>query len=78
MTIMTEDQFDTLFTVIPADDGDLVRANVPQGHDAHHVFTIVEGDDDHLYAVEGIHYVNRVGYLLTEEAWEQEICALWA
>lgn len=30
------------------------------------IWTVVEGDDGELYIVHGYHYVNRVGYLITE------------
>lgn len=35
-----------------------------------HLWTIVEGDTDNIYYLSGFHYVNRIGYFLTEEPWE--------
>ncbi len=35
------------------------------------VWTIIEGDDDgKLYYEAGFHYVNRLGFLVTEKEWE--------
>lgn len=34
-----------------------------------HVWTVLEAGDC-LYASAGLHYVNRVGYLVTEKPWE--------
>lgn len=34
------------------------------------VWTIVEGDDDALLLISGRHFVNRLGYLLTEKPWD--------
>jgi len=36
------------------------------------VWTIVEGDDDTMFYLSGYHVVNRIGYLITEEEWEEE------
>jgi len=37
-----------------------------------HLWTIVEGDgnDDNIVYESGYHFVNRIGYFLTEEPWE--------
>lgn len=32
------------------------------------VWTVVEGDDNELYLGNGYHYVNRIGYFITETA----------
>jgi hypothetical protein len=32
------------------------------------VWTIIDGDDGDLYIVSGLHYVNRVGYLLSRDS----------
>lgn len=34
------------------------------------VWTIIEGDDDTLFYVAGFHYVNRLGFIVTEVEWE--------
>ena len=36
------------------------------------VWTIIEGDDDTLFYVTGFHLVNRLGFLVTEESYEEE------
>ena len=36
------------------------------------VWTIVDGDGDDLLIIAGFHLVNRLGYLVTDEAWEDE------
>lgn len=37
------------------------------------VWTIIEGDDDTMFYVTGFHYVNRLGFLITKETYEEEI-----
>ena len=36
-------------------------------YDPRKVWTLVDGDDGDLYVISGLHYVNRVGYLLSRE-----------
>ena len=36
------------------------------------IWTIVDGDGDDLLIIAGFHLVNRLGYLVTDEAWEDE------
>ena len=36
------------------------------------VWTVVEGDDEKLYAVPGFHIVNKLYYLVTEEEWTSD------
>ncbi|MGY4541148.1 hypothetical protein ACVWY0_001057 [Arthrobacter sp. UYNi723] len=77
MKNLTEDEFDARFTVIPDTRGDSVRPTfegIPA--DSKHLWTILDAEGS-LYAVTGLHRVNRIGYLLTEEAWDQEIEAVW-
>ena len=33
--------------------------------DPRKVWTLIDGDDGNLYVVSGLHYVNRIGYLLS-------------
>lgn len=33
------------------------------------IWTIIEGDDGELYLVDGYHWVNRLGYFITEVPW---------
>jgi hypothetical protein len=78
MKTLTEEEFDTQFTPVPAADGDAVRPS-DDGLDkaSTKLWTIVDGDDGGLYAVSGWHLVNRVGYLLTEEDWTEPTEAVW-
>lgn len=39
---------------------------------ANTVWTIIDGDDESLWIVAGYHLVNRMGYLITEEPWQDE------
>lgn len=32
------------------------------------VWTLVDGDNGHIYVTEGFHFVNRIGYFITEVA----------
>ena len=36
------------------------------------IWTIVDGDDGDLLIIAGFHIVNRFGYLITDEEWEDE------
>lgn len=77
MKNLTEDEFDARFTVVPDARGDSVRPTFGGIQaDSKHLWTILDAEGS-LYAVTGLHYVNRIGYLLTEEAWDQEIEAVW-
>jgi hypothetical protein len=40
--------------------------------DNKYIWTIVDGDDGDLLIIAGFHIVNRFGYLITDEAWEDE------
>jgi hypothetical protein len=77
MKNLTEDEFDAEFTVVPDTRGDTVRPSA-DGIDVNskQLWTIVEAEGS-LYAVSGWHFVNRIGYILTEEAWDQETEAVW-
>lgn len=38
-----------------------------------HVWTVVDdGDSDDLYVIAGRHFVNRVAYFISKEAWKEE------
>jgi len=37
-------------------------------YDPRKVWTFVDGDDGDMYVISGLHYVNRVGYLLSRDA----------
>lgn len=83
---LTEEQFDEQFTLIEnhldnnaswggamfetyGEELDYVRMKAQKGNN---VWTIIEGDDDSMFIVSGVHLVNRIGYLITREEWEGE------
>jgi hypothetical protein len=78
MKTLTEDEFDNQFTTVPASDGDIVR---PLDNDldlaSTKLWTIVEGDDGSLVILSGRHFVNRIGYVITEEDWTEPTEAVW-
>jgi len=77
MKQLTEDQFDAQFTVVTGADGDDVRPTLRGiDPDSKHLWTIIDAEGN-LYAVSGAHYINRVGYIVTKEAWTEEIEAVW-
>jgi hypothetical protein len=77
MKQLTEDEFDEQFTVVLGADGESVRDDY-KGIDPNskNLWTIVDADGS-LYAVSGVHFINRIGYLVTEEAWDEDIEAVW-
>lgn len=78
MKQLTEEEFDQQFTPVPDAAGDLVRPSADDlDRTSNKLWTIVQDDDDGLYALSGWHYVNRVGFLLTEESWTEAIEAIW-
>lgn len=65
--------FEEHYTVVNEDvDYDEAAAMVEmETWEGRHLWTIVEGDDGDLYAVAGWHYVNRIKYVTTQEAWNE-------
>jgi len=43
-----------------------------KGRDPHHVWSVVEGEDDGWYALPGFHVVNVMGFVVTDRAWTDE------
>ena len=83
---LTENQFDEQFTLVEnhldnnaswngamfetyGEELDYVRM---KAQNANNVWTIIEGDNDTMFIVSGVHLVNRIGYLITNEEWEEE------
>ena len=66
-------QFERRFCPIAHSGGSLIwdYADLPQPVDAHRLWTVVDCGG-RLFAAAGFHYVNRIGYLRTEHAWDQE------
>lgn len=80
MQDLTGDEFDVRFTVIPDGRGEYVRPTADDiDTDSKHLWTVVDPDgyNNVLYAVSGLHSVNRVGFLLTEETWDRATTAIW-
>ncbi|MFJ2662530.1 hypothetical protein [Arthrobacter koreensis] len=77
MKQLTQDQFEDQFTVVDGPDGESIRDDYDGiAADSKHLWTIVDADGS-LYAVSGVQYVNRLGYIVTEEAWDEETEAVW-
>lgn len=83
MKLLTEDEFETQFTIVPDADGETIRPIIhgvqgPKDVDpeSKYLWTILDVEGN-LYAVNGLHYVNRFGYILTEEAWTEDIEAVY-
>lgn len=64
--------FDQLYGIEWTDEkGGLVREYEDvKNHDARHVWTMVEGDDDTWILYAGFHIVNKIGYVLTKRPWD--------
>lgn len=77
MKQLTEDEFDAQFTVVPDAGGDNVRPNYRGiDPDSKHLWTVIDAEGN-LYVLSGVHRMNRFGYIVTEEAWAEEIEAVW-
>ena len=83
---ITEEQFDEQFTLVKNNiddnaswDGCMFETYGSElmyvyniAKEGNNVWTIIEGDDDTIFITSGIHLVNRIGYLITEEEWTEE------
>jgi hypothetical protein len=36
------------------------------------IWTLIDGDDGRVYTVAGLHFVNRIGHIITEKPWESD------
>jgi len=36
------------------------------------VWTIIDGEGERMYIIAGMHWVNRINYVITEEEWQDE------
>ena len=41
-------------------------------HDQNYVWTVVDGDDGNLHILKGMHFVNRVYYIISKESHEND------
>lgn len=39
--------------------------------DLNTIWTIVECDDEEEYIIQGFHHINRIGYIITQESWDE-------
>jgi hypothetical protein len=51
---------------------DCIIAMLHTEADTKHIWTIVDTDGDDLIILAGFHIINRLGYLITDEPWEDE------
>lgn len=70
--MIPENDFCEVWGVRLAADGGLFDFDAVRDMPADRVWTIVESGDDmdgNWYAIPGLHYVNRLGYVITEQPW---------
>ncbi len=65
--IEPEEPFDGTMFETYGKEYEFVRAAKPQ-----HVWTYLTGDNNELIIVAGFHFVNRIGYFITEQPWKSE------
>ena len=73
--MITEDEFWGIWGIITDPQDLLFEFAAVKDHPIKHVWTVVESGDDadgNWYAIPGVHYVNRLGYVLTEKPWEDD------
>ena len=75
--MLNEDEFYSRFNTKPAPDGDTIWSERPDlPRDDRHLWTVI--DTDGVLSVEnGDHWVNRIGYMVTEEEWDGDISAIF-
>ena len=71
--MLNEDEFYGRFNTKPAPDGDTIWSERPDlPRDDRHLWTVI--DTDGVMSVEnGDHWVNRIGYMVTEDEWDGDI-----
>ena len=57
--------YDNCMVETYGDEWEYVRTKDPKN-----VWNLVDGEGPHLCIINGFHYVNRLGYIVTEEQWE--------
>lgn len=75
-TFISETEFENEWKVFMRPNGDLFDHEDIKDHHINHVWTIVESgsdEDGNWYASPGLHYVNRIGYVMTEKPWTDEL-----
>ena len=72
---MSEDAFESTFVSTLAPSGSTLWSKeeiAPGTVDLHHIWTVLESGvvgNDRLYLSAGVHLVNAIGYVVTEEPW---------
>jgi len=72
---ITEDEFWDEWGVVKKPSGDLFDYEDVKDQPLNHVWTILEtgsDENDNWYASPGFHVVNKLGYVMTEKAWEDD------
>lgn len=70
--MISEDEFWEAWGVRQSADSGLMEFDEVHSYPENHVWTVVESGDDadgNWYAMPGYHYVNRLGYVVTERPW---------
>jgi hypothetical protein len=70
---ISEDQFWDVWRVIQKSDGELFDYEEVMKQPLQNVWTIIESGSDknaNWYAFPGFHIINKIGYVMTEKAWE--------
>lgn len=70
--MISEDAFWEVWGVMQSTENGLLEFDEARIHPVNHVWTVVESGDDtdgNWYAIPGVHYVNRLGYIVTERPW---------
>lgn len=71
MASLTALDWEERFTIVPnPDNGETIRDGVGAA-DSRTVWTVIDVNGV-LYIIAGWHYVNRLGYVITEEQWTDE------
>lgn len=71
-THISEREFDEVWGAYLKPSGDFFEFEDVRKQPVNHVWTVVETGDDtdgSWYAVPGYHYVNRIGFVLTQKGW---------
>lgn len=72
---ISEDEFWDEWKVVKRSNGELFDFDDVKDRPINLVWTILESGDDvdeRLYASPGLHFVNRVGYVMTKRAWVKD------
>jgi len=78
--LIDDDDFERQFGQVDAPSGESYwEWNEVKDIPPHRVWTAVEGDDDGIYLLPGVHRVNRIGFVVSEKEWRSKsIEVRWA